>query len=171
MVLFDMFVVLYGECLYVYVLEEGLCNDFCVLFVQLVDDMYIYVCGFVWMFDVFEVSCVYWLCDVLCVEYFVLMCVVFDLLNECLFEVELRDFGIMLMVVVNQMVFDVLQYVNIDVQSDCCEGLCGLCEVWVLVGCVDYCDSVLMCVECDVYDCMMICCLCVCGGEWFVFEF
>ena len=51
-----------------------------------------------------------------------------------------------------------LKGANIDVQSDCCEGLCGSCETRVLSGAVDHRDVVLTRGERDAQDRMMVCC-------------
>ena len=47
---------------------------------------------------------------------------------------------------------------NIDVQSDCEEGLCGSCEVRVLAGKIDHRDVVLTRAERDTNAKMMSCC-------------
>ncbi|MBN9116677.1 MAG: 2Fe-2S iron-sulfur cluster binding domain-containing protein, partial [Pandoraea sp.] len=52
---------------------------------------------------------------------------------------------------------------NIDVQSDCEEGLCGSCEVQVLEGDVDHRDVVLTRAERDANTKMMSCCSRACG--------
>jgi ferredoxin len=55
-------------------------------------------------------------------------------------------------------VLDALRRANIDVQSDCEEGLCGSCEVRVLAGEVDHRDVVLTRTERDTHARMMTCC-------------
>ena len=53
---------------------------------------------------------------------------------------------------------EALRRVNIDVQSDCGEGLCGSCEVRVLAGEVDHRDVVLTRSERQSHHKMMACC-------------
>ena len=74
------------------------------------------------------------------------------------FDVELKDSGISVHVPPAQTVLAALRAANIDVPSDCCEGLCGSCEVRVLGGAVDHRDVVLTRAERDAQDRMMVCC-------------
>ena len=60
---------------------------------------------------------------------------------------------------------DALRGVNIDVQSDCGEGLCGSCEVTVLDGEVDHRDVVLTRAERQQQRRMMACCSRAAGGK------
>ena len=66
--------------------------------------------------------------------------------------------GITLQVRADQTILSALKGANIDVQSDCCEGLCGSCETRVLSGAVDHHDVVLTRGERDAQDRMMVCC-------------
>ena len=59
------------------------------------------------------------------------------------FEVELADSGLVLPVRADQTLLAALRAANIDVRSDCEEGLCGSCEVAVLAGRIDHRDLVL----------------------------
>ena len=63
-----------------------------------------------------------------------------------------------------------LRAANIDVQSDCEEGLCGSCEVRVLSGDVDHRDMVLTRAEREAGQRMMSCCSRACGGQRLVLE-
>ena len=63
-----------------------------------------------------------------------------------------------------------LRAANIDVQSDCNEGLCGSCEVRVLAGQVDHRDVVLTRSERESQNRMMACCSRACGGGRLVLE-
>ncbi|MDX5451769.1 MAG: 2Fe-2S iron-sulfur cluster binding domain-containing protein, partial [Rhodococcus sp. (in: high G+C Gram-positive bacteria)] len=54
---------------------------------------------------------------------------------------------------------------NIDVPSDCEEGLCGSCEVTVLEGEVDHRDTVLTKAERAANRQMMTCCSRACGDR------
>jgi len=58
-----------------------------------------------------------------------------------------------------------LRAANIDVQSDCGEGLCGSCEVRVLAGTVDHRDLVLTATERVQHSKMMVCCSRAIGGR------
>jgi cytochrome P450/ferredoxin-NADP reductase len=79
-------------------------------------------------------------------------------LHEQAFEVELRDSGLTLQVPADRTLLDVLRAANIDVPSDCGEGLCGSCEVRVLRGAVDHRDVVLTPAERACGDRLMSCC-------------
>ncbi|MEP6559100.1 MAG: 2Fe-2S iron-sulfur cluster binding domain-containing protein, partial [Burkholderiales bacterium] len=81
-----------------------------------------------------------------------------DPANEHAFEVELRDSGIVVNVAADQTVLEALRAANIDIQSDCEEGLCGSCEVRVLDGAVDHRDVVLTRTEREANQKMMSCC-------------
>ncbi|HEF4733204.1 cytochrome P450/oxidoreductase [Burkholderia multivorans] len=170
MAMLDTLAALHGERLHVYVSEEGTRNDFHALFAQPADDTHIYACGPARMLDALEASCAHWPRDALRVEHFVSTKAALDPSKEQPFEVELKDSGITLTVAANQTVLDALQHANIDVQSDCREGLCGSCEVRVLAGRVDHRDSVLTRAERDAHDRMMTCCSRACGGERLVLE-
>jgi len=83
--------------------------------------------------------------------------------REHAFEVVLKDSGLTLPVPADQTVLSVLRAANIDVQSDCGEGLCGSCEVRVLGGQVDHRDVVLTRGEREAQNRMMVCCSRACG--------
>jgi ferredoxin len=99
-----------------------------------------------------------WPEDALRIEHFHTQAATLDPAKEHGFEVELKDSGITLQVRADQTVLDALKGANIDVQSDCCEGLCGSCEVRVLGGAVDHRDLVLTRAEREAQDRMMVCC-------------
>lgn len=69
-----------------------------------------------------------------------------------------------------QTLLSALRGANIDVQSDCEEGLCGSCEVRVLAGQVDHRDVVLTRSEREANQRMMACCSRACGGGRLVLE-
>jgi ferredoxin len=73
------------------------------------------------------------------------------------FTVELKDSGLTLEVP-DQTLLATLRAANIDVQSDCEEGLCGSCEVRVLAGEIDHRDVVLTRGEREANNRMMACC-------------
>ena len=70
----------------------------------------------------------------------------------------MADTGQLLQVRRDQTLLEALRTVNIDVPSDCHEGLCGSCEVRVLQGCVDHRDVVLTAAERATHQRMMSCC-------------
>jgi len=74
------------------------------------------------------------------------------------FTVELKDSGLTLEVPPDQTLLATLRAANIDVQSDCEEGLCGSCEVRVLAGEIDHRDVVLTRGEREANNRMMACC-------------
>ncbi|MGE4326412.1 MAG: cytochrome P450, partial [Pseudodonghicola sp.] len=74
------------------------------------------------------------------------------------FEVELKDSGLTLQVAADQTLLDAILAAGIDVASDCCEGLCGSCEVTVLEGDIDHRDMVLTRGERAENRRMMTCC-------------
>lgn len=74
------------------------------------------------------------------------------------FTVELQVSGLTLEVPADRSLLEVLRANNIDVQSDCEEGLCGTCEVGVLEGEVDHRDVVLSPAERRSNCRMMSCC-------------
>jgi len=84
--------------------------------------------------------------------------------REQAFEVELRDSGLTLAVPADRSLLDALRAANIDLPSDCGEGLCGSCEVRVLAGTVDHRDVVLTRAERAQGDRMMACCSRAAGG-------
>lgn len=78
--------------------------------------------------------------------------------KEHAFSVELEDSGLALTVAADQTLLDAIRAAGIDVASDCCEGLCGSCEVQVLEGAVDHRDKVLTRAERAGNRRMMACC-------------
>ncbi|MCB1406264.1 MAG: cytochrome P450/oxidoreductase [Rhodobacteraceae bacterium] len=78
--------------------------------------------------------------------------------HETAFEVDLADSGLSLTVGADTTLLDALKSAGIDVASDCCEGLCGSCEVAVLDGDIDHRDKVLTRAERAGNTRMMTCC-------------
>lgn len=58
----------------------------------------------------------------------------------------------------DQTLLDAILAAGIDVASDCCEGLCGSCEVTVIEGDIDHRDMVLTRGERAENRRMMTCC-------------
>jgi ferredoxin len=106
-------------------------------------DTAIYACGPARMLEALESCCASWPEDALRMEHFSSTIGRLDPTKEHAFEVELKDSGIVVTVAADQTLLAALRAANIDVQSDCHEGLCGSCEVRVLSGKVDHRDVVL----------------------------
>ncbi|RQH00152.1 cytochrome P450/oxidoreductase [Paraburkholderia dinghuensis] len=147
---------LHGERLSLHVSDEGTRNDFGTLRVD--DATHVYACGPARMLDALRSCSEMWPEGALRVEYFAASAGKLDPANEHAFEVELKDSGLVLNVAADQTVLDALRRANIDVQSDCEEGLCGSCEVRVLAGEIDHRDVVLTRAERETNQRMMTCC-------------
>ncbi len=149
---------LHGDRLHVHAADEGQRNDFAALFETPQPGVGIYACGPVRMLEALERHTAHWPADALRVEHFVSRVPKLDPAHEHAFEVELKDSGIVVDVAADQTVLEALRAANIDIQSDCEEGLCGSCEVRVLQGEVDHRDMVLTRTEREPNDRMMSCC-------------
>lgn len=149
---------LHHERLHLYVNDEGSRNDLATLLAEPRADTQIYACGPVAMLKALETSCAAWRADALRTEHFVSTTEALDASREHAFEVELKDSGVSIMVAADQTLLAALRSANIDVQSDCEEGLCGSCEVRVLAGEVDHRDVVLTRAERETHSKMMACC-------------
>jgi cytochrome P450/ferredoxin-NADP reductase len=147
---------LHGARLHLHISDEGTRNDFGALDVG--GDTRVYACGPARMLDALRACSETWPEDALRVEYFAASAGKLDPANEHAFEVELKDSGLVLNVAADQTVLDALRRANIDVQSDCEEGLCGSCEVRVLAGEIDHRDVVLTRAERETNERMMTCC-------------
>jgi len=147
---------LHGERLRVYVSDEGKRNDFTALNVE--NGTQVYACGPVRMLDALQEASATWPDDSLKVEHFESKLGALDPANEHAFEVELKDSGLVVVVPADQTLLEALRKANVDVQSDCEEGLCGSCEVRVLAGEVDHRDVVLTKGERQSNTRMMTCC-------------
>jgi len=150
----------HGTRLHVHVSDEGSRNDFGTLLAGQDDSVHIYACGPTRMLAALEEAVAQrGLPDTaLHVEHFANTTAKLDPANEKAFEVELRNSGLTLTVPNDSTLMDVLRASNIDVQSDCEEGLCGSCEVRVLEGEVDHRDSVLNTAERRENSRLMACC-------------
>lgn len=163
MAFLDELAVLHGDRLHVYAQDQGRRNELQILLAQPAPDTQIYACGPVRMLQALEVCCATWPEDALRVEHFESTLGTLDPSREHAFEVELKDSGMVISVPANQTLLMALRSVNIDVQSDCEEGLCGSCEVRVLAGEVDHRDVVLTRAEREANTKMMACCSRACG--------
>jgi cytochrome P450/ferredoxin-NADP reductase len=158
MALLDQLQAVHGDRLHLYPDDEGKRNNFSALLAVPEEDTQIYACGPAAMLSALEDCCAAWVQDALKTERFETSTSSLDPSKERAFEVELKDSGVTVMVGSNQTLLNALRSVNIDVQSDCEEGLCGSCEVRVLAGNVDHRDVVLTRSERDANTRMMACC-------------
>lgn len=149
---------LHGDRLHLYPKDEGRRNDFSALLAVPAADTQVYACGPERMLQALEAACSRWPEDALRVEHFQSAPGLLDPSREHAFEVELKDTGIVVQVSADQTLLAALRGANIDVQSDCGEGLCGSCEVRVLAGKIDHRDVVLTRSERDGNTQMMACC-------------
>jgi cytochrome P450/ferredoxin-NADP reductase len=158
MALLDHLQTLHGELLHVYPDDEGAHNDFSRLLAGPDHRTQIYACGPARMLEALEACCASWPEDALRMERFESAAAALDPSKEHAFEAELRDSGITVKVPAEQTLLGALRAANIDVQSDCEEGLCGSCEVKVVAGDIDHRDSVLTRREREGNTRMMACC-------------
>lgn len=128
-------------------------------------DTRIHACGPRRMLEALEMACAHWPEDSLRIEHFESTLGSLDPSKEHGFEVELKDSGITVPVRPDQTLLAALRAANIDVQSDCEEGLCGSCEVRVLDGEIDHRDLVLTRGEREEGKRMMSCCSRARGGR------
>ncbi|MNN50227.1 Phthalate dioxygenase reductase [compost metagenome] len=170
MAMLDILQALHGERLHVYAGDEGRRADFAALLATPTPHTHIYACGPQRLLDALADGCAAWPEDALRVEHFVSRLGTLDASKEQPFTVELKDSGLVMEVPAGQTLLAALRGANIDVQSDCEEGLCGSCEVRVLAGQVDHRDVVLTRTERDANDRMMACCSRAAGGCRLVLE-
>jgi ferredoxin-NADP reductase len=154
----DELVALHGARLHLHVQDEGRRNDLAALLREPAAGAQVYACGPARMLAGVAVACAHWPEGSLRVEHFSTTPGKLDPDREHAFEVELADSGLLLPVRADQTLLAALRAANIDVRSDCEEGLCGSCEVPVLAGRVDHRDSVLTRTERDANAKMMACC-------------
>lgn len=148
----------HGERLHVYPKDEGRRNELAALLAVPMPDTAIYACGPTRMLESLESCCASWPEDAVRIEHFYSTIGTLDPAKEHAFQAELKDSGIVITVAADQTLLAALRAANIDVQSDCLEGLCGSCEVRVLSGQVDHRDVVLTRVEREASNKMMSCC-------------
>lgn len=156
---------LHGERLHLWIKDEGQRADYDALLATPEPGTQVYACGPLRMLDGLAESCRHWPEDTLRVEHFQSQLGTLDPSKEQAFEVVLKDSGITVMVPADQTLLAALRAANIDVQSDCEEGLCGSCEVHVLDGEVDHRDVVLTRSEREANTKMMSCCSRACSKK------
>jgi len=149
---------LHGERLHLHVKDEGGRADLAALLRTPRPDCTVYACGPQRMLDALPGAMAAWPEGALRVEHFHAAPGRLDPEKEQAFEVELRDSGAVLTVPRDRSLLQALRALNIDVQSDCGEGLCGSCEVQVIAGEVDHRDVVLTAAERRENRKMMACC-------------
>ena len=155
---------LHGDRLVVFARDEGRRNDLATLLATPEAGTQVYACGPQRMLKALEEHCAHWPEDALHVEHFESTVTTLDPSKEQAFDVELKDSGIVVQVPADQTLLTALRAANIDVQSDCEEGLCGSCEVRVIAGKVDHRDLVLTRAEREAGGRMMSCCSRACEG-------
>lgn len=158
MAMLDELVALHGSRLQVHAGDEGQRADFNRILGTPDAITQIYACGPARLIEALEACCAAWPEDALRVEHFSSTLGTLDPTREQSFTVELKDSGLTLDVPPDQTLLTTLRRANIDVQSDCEEGLCGSCEVRVLAGEVDHRDVVLTRSEREANNRMMACC-------------
>ncbi|WP_262054426.1 cytochrome P450/oxidoreductase, partial [Burkholderia thailandensis] len=152
----DELAALHGERLRLHVSDEGTRADFSAL--DVAPGTQVYACGPARMLDALAARAAHWPAHALRVEHFAAAAPRVDPAAEQPFEVELKDSGLTLTVPANRTLLATLRAANVDLQSDCEEGLCGSCEVRVLAGEIDHRDSVLSAGERAANTRMMACC-------------
>ncbi|AOJ06508.1 cytochrome P450/oxidoreductase [Burkholderia mayonis] len=152
----DELAALHGDRLHLHVSDECTRHDFAAL--DVAPGTQVYACGPARMLDALAACAPRWPAHALRVEHFAAGAPRFDPAAAQSFEVELKDSGVTLTVPANRTLLATLRAANVDVQSDCEEGLCGSCEVRVLAGEVDHRDSVLSTGERAANTRMMACC-------------
>ena len=158
---------LHGDRLHVHISQEGTRNDLPGLINRLKPEDRIYSCGPNRMLDALQtaVDASELPEDALHVEHFSNELPTLDPTKETAFTVELRNSGLTLQVPNDRTLLDILRSKNIDVPSDCEEGLCGACEVHVIEGDIEHRDSILSPAERRENKRMMTCCSrAVCGN-------
>jgi cytochrome P450/ferredoxin-NADP reductase len=156
---------LHGDRLHVYVSAEGSRHDFAATLADSDEHVQVYACGPQRMLDALKAACAHWAADALRMEHFHSTLGTLDPTKEHAFEAELKDSGLVIQVGADQTLLTALRAANIDVQSDCEEGLCGSCEVQVLAGEIDHRDVVLTRAEREANHKMMSCCSRACGQK------
>ena len=156
---------LHGHRLQLHLSSEGTRADYVALLTASESGTQVYACGPQALLQAIESACDGVQGVTLKIEYFQAQAAVLDPAKEQAFEIELKDSGLLLTVAADRTVMETLRAANIDVQSDCGEGLCGSCEVRVLAGKVDHRDLVLTAAERALHSKMMVCCSRAIGGR------
>jgi cytochrome P450/ferredoxin-NADP reductase len=148
----------HAGCLHLYVKSEGWRMNLSALLVGVDAVTRVYACGPDRLIDELEVLSQGWPEGVLHFEHFNAESSALDPGKEHGFVAELRDSDVSVSVRSDQTLLQALQAAGFDVPCDCCEGLCGTCEVSVVDGEVDHRDKVLSKTERTANRRMMACC-------------
>lgn len=149
----------HGDRLHTYVSEQGQRMDLSRVLADVGDGTQVYACGPDRMVQALGELAENWPDpDALHLEHFSSALGALDPSKEHAFDVVLADSDLTLQVPPDQTVLQTLRAHNIDVQSDCEEGLCGSCEAPVLAGEVDHRDVVLGRGDREAHSRMMTCC-------------
>lgn len=148
----------HGGRVRIYSKQEGERADLPAIVDSLAEGAQIYACGPARMIRALEDLCAELPSNTLHFEHFSAQGSGLDPEKESAFEVELMDSGLTVAVAADTTLLDAIRAVGIDLASDCCEGLCGSCEVSVLEGEIDHRDLVLTRAERAENRRMMACC-------------
>ncbi len=148
----------HGERLAIHASDEKRRLDVGALLSDLPDGMQVYACGPERLLSAVQSACASRPHGTLHVEHFRGGAGRPDPAHDSAFDCELNDSGLSLHVPADRTLLEVLRDANIDVPSDCGEGLCGSCEVEVIGGEVDHRDVVLTADERQENRRMMACC-------------
>lgn len=151
----------HGDRVELHVADEGSRADYAAVLSRIGDQrgVGVYACGPQRLIDELTTLSSGWADpDALHVEHFTSTLGALDPERESSFEVELQDSELTLTVPRDQTLLQTLRAANIDVASDCEEGLCGSCEVAVVEGQVDHRDVVLSRGDREANRRMMSCC-------------
>lgn len=148
----------HGDRLRLWISDEDDRADLPALLGDLEQGTQIYCCGPKRMIEELTDLAATWPDDALHVEHFESTLGELDPTVEHAFAVDLRASALTIRVTADQTVLAALRAANIDVPSDCEEGLCGTCQVGVVAGEVDHRDVVLTRAERDEGTAMMTCC-------------
>lgn len=148
----------HSAALTLYAGDEGCRLDLPSALCSLAEGEQVYACGPERLLEALESQAVCLPEGVLHVEHFTARSNILDPENEHAFEVVLADSDLTLQVGNQQTLLEALTAAGVDVPSDCCEGLCGTCEVAVTDGHIDHRDLVLSRTERKANDRMMACC-------------
>lgn len=155
----------HGDALHLYPRAEGRRMDLDALLGDLPPGVQVYACGPERLLEDLEARATAWPENTLHVEHFTSDAATLDPEKEHAFDLVLKDSDLTVRVGPGETALDALRAAGIDVPSDCCEGLCGTCEVAVLDGAVDHRDKVLSRAERAAGDRMMTCCSRAAGGR------
>lgn len=155
----------HGDRLHVHLSDEGGRAVLADVVGPYAEGVGVYACGPQRMLDELAYLTADWPGEPLRVEHFESTLGALDPSKEHAFTVQLAESGITVQVRADQTVLAALRGANVDVQSDCEEGICGSCEVPVVRGAVDHRDLVLTRAEREEGRRMMTCCSRACGDR------